>query len=88
MLDLPYTTPSVMINEAVSAKDLSINERVDFLKITVKYCNYYKELHKKIPKKERAIQKGKKTCVLFVSNLIDDLITTAITIKYNHDKMK
>lgn len=75
-----YFFPFVMLNEAISAKDLSINERVDFLEITVKYCNYYKELYKKIPKKERANQKGKKKCVLFDPDLIDDLMTTAITI--------
>lgn len=87
-LDLQCTTPSVLLNEVISAKDLLINQRVVFLKITVKYCNYYKELYKNNSKERKILSKRQENVVLFVSDLIDDLITTAITIKYNHEKMK
>ena len=51
-----------------------------FLEITTHFCNYYKKLYEKTSKTERANLIGKNKTVLFDLNLIDDILTTTLSI--------
>ena len=75
-----YFLPFVLLNEALSTKNLTVDERVDFLEIITFYCKYYKMLYEKTSKTDRANLIGKNKTVLFDLNLIDDLMTTTLSI--------
>ena len=55
----------VLVYETISAKDLSIDERVDFLEIVTYYCNFYKKLYEDSSKKTEQIKKEKKMCFIW-----------------------
>lgn len=75
-----YFLPFVLLNEALSSQNLTVDERVDFLEIITFYCKYYKMLYEKTSKSDRANLIGKNKTVLFDLNLIDDLLTTTLSI--------
>ena len=75
-----YFLPFVLLNEALSTQNLTVDERVDFLEIITFYCKYYKMLYEKTSKSDRANLIGKNKTVLFDLNLIDDLLTTSLSI--------
>ncbi|KAK8883713.1 hypothetical protein M9Y10_042811 [Tritrichomonas musculus] len=75
-----YFLPFVLLNEVLSTQNLTVDERVDFLEIITFYCKYYKMLYEKTSKSDRANLIGKNKTVLFDLNLIDDLLTTTLSI--------
>ena len=75
-----YFIPFTLMIEALSGKDLQIEDRVDYLEIIFYYCHFYKIIFDKFDEKQRAIQKGSKNCVLFDMRLINDIQTTVLSI--------
>lgn len=75
-----YFLPFVLLIEAVSDENLTIDERVDFIEIMCFYCQYFKQMYNQLKKGEEAYQIGSAKCILFDMNLIDDLISTGLVI--------
>lgn len=65
-----YFVPLVLLNEALSGENLTIDERVDFIEIMIFYCQFHKMIYDKTKKIERAYQTGKSKCIFFFFFLI------------------
>lgn len=75
-----YFLPFCLFNTAFQYETLLIDERVDLLEITFYYLELYKQLMVSEKKQNLAPQKGSKAVILFDTGLIDDMLSTIITI--------
>lgn len=76
-----YFLPFVLLNTVLTYEKLLINERVDLIEISINYLNIYKNIVSSSNSKLKAPQKSNKTSVLlFDTALMDDLITTLLTL--------
>ena len=75
-----FMLPFTLLITALTAKDITLDERADLLEILIHYMNFYKEESENTSKEIRGVYKGKENSVLFDTNLINDIISTAISI--------
>ena len=75
-----YFLPFSLLIYAITGKNLDINDRVDLLEITAHYLSSFKTIYDNTDAKNRGMQQGKKKCVLFNNKLVNNLLTTIISI--------
>ena len=77
-----YFLPFTLLIEALDSDTLTIDERIDFFEISFYYLLFYKKILSKIPIEERYPQSCSKQqkCSMFSFSLIDDILTTILTI--------
>ena len=75
-----YFLPFTLLTTAITAKNIDINARVDLLEITAHYLQIFKIVFDNTDEAKRGMQQGKSNCVLFNNRLIDDLLTTVLSI--------
>lgn len=75
-----YFLPFTLLLTSLSSKDISIDERIDFLEISANYLQMYNGIYASTNIKERGLQTGKSECTLFNQVIINDLLTTLLTI--------
>ena len=75
-----YFLPFTLLIESITAKDIDIDTRVDLLEVAAHYLVLYKEVFDSTPEYMRGAQQGSHECVLFGTRIINDLLTTIISI--------
>ena len=79
--EISYFLPFCLLNAALQIEHLTVDERIDYLQITAHYLKEYKQFLKNVDIKRKASQ-SKNPCLLFDNKLIDDMLSTILTINY------
>ena len=76
-----YFLPFTILNAVLTCKNMLINDRVEMIEICIHYLNIFKKFVSSSNSKFKAPQKSNKTAViLFDNGLINDLLSTLITL--------